>query len=78
MRMRVLVASLTVAVCAMGIGRAADHPELAKFRIVAAFDPARNEIVLKCTAGCAWTDLSFACGKDDGCSSPIDQYGMTD
>ena len=78
MRMRVLATSLIVAVCALGIGRAAEDREVADFRIVVAFDRAQEEIVLKCTAGCAWTDLKFGCSEPKGCSSPIDEYGMTD
>ncbi len=78
MRMRVLVASLIVAACVVGIVRAAGQPELADFRIVVAFDQATNQVVLKCTAGCAWEDLTFGCSADGSCSSPIDEYGMTD
>lgn len=78
MRTRVLLVSVMAAVCLVGIGRAAEQRELADFRMVVAFDPAANEVVLKCTAGCAWTDLKFGCSEGGGCSSPIDEYGMTD
>jgi hypothetical protein len=78
MRIRVLVTSLILAACAAGIGYAAEQREVADFRMVVAFDPANNEVVLKCTAGCAWTDLKFSCSKGGECSSPVDEYGMAE
>lgn len=78
MRTRLLIGSLVVAICAIGIGRAAEHPEQANFRIIVAFDGTKKEVALNCTAGCAWTDLTFGCAEDEGCSSAIDAGGMTD
>jgi hypothetical protein len=76
MRTRIVISSLIVAVWATGIGRAAHDPGLADFQIVVAFDAQKNEVVLKCTSGCVWTDLSFGCRAGEECSSPIDEYGM--
>jgi hypothetical protein len=78
MRMRVLVTCLIIAVCAFGIGRAAEQRSLANFRVVVAFDQVTNEIALVCTEGCAWTNVRFSCGTNGECESPIDEYGMAE
>ena len=78
MRMRIVIGSLLLAACAMGIGRAADQREQSNFRIVVTFDGTKNEVSLKCTAGCAWTELKFDCGGKEQCSSAIDSSGTTD
>lgn len=78
MRMRIVIGSLLLAACAMGIGLAADQREQSSFHIVVTFDGTKNEVVLKCTAGCAWTELKFGCGEQEQCSSAIDSGGTTD
>ena len=78
MNVRIVIASLTLALLAGGLGRAAEQPALADFRIVVAFNPQKNEVELKCTAGCAWTELTFTCREGEECSSPLDEYGMAD
>jgi len=78
MRTHMVLTVLTVLVCMFGIGRAAEQPALSDFRIVVTVDASAEEVVLKCTAGCAWTELKMGCRKDDGCSSPIDEHGMAD
>jgi hypothetical protein len=78
MRARILIGSLIVAACSFGIGRAAEQQRLADFRIVASFDAEQNTVALKCTTGCAWTDLTFSCRAGERCSSPVDEYGMTE
>ncbi len=75
MRAYTLLALLIVAVSAFTVGRAAEP--YSSFRILVAFDPATNKVELKCTAGCAWTDLSFGCEQGSECQSPIDEYGMS-
>ena len=78
MRVHVLIGPLIIAACAISIGRAAEEKEQSNFRMVVTFDKAKNEVALKCTVGCAWTDLTFGCGEDKQCSSAIDAGGMTD
>lgn len=78
MRMRIVIGSLIFAACAMGIGRAAEQREQSNFRIVVTFDGTKNEVALKCSAGCAWTELTFGCGEQEQCSSVIESGGMTD
>jgi hypothetical protein len=78
MRAHILIGSLMIAACAIGIGRAAEQKELPDFRIVVSFDRTKNEVELKCTAGCAWTELTFGCDEQKQCSSAIDAGGTTD
>lgn len=78
MRTHILVGSLMIAVCAIAPGLAAEQKELPDFRIVVSFDRTTNEVELKCTAGCAWTELTFGCGEETQCSSAIDAGGTTD
>jgi len=76
MNVRILIGSLVLAFLAAGLGRAAEQHQLANFKITVAVHPQKNEVVLKCTEGCAWTDLTFSCKESKGCSSPVDEYGM--
>ncbi len=78
MRMHILIGSLMLAACAIGIGRAAEEKEPSDFRIVVSFDRTKNEVALKCTAGCAWTELTFGCEEEQQCSSAIDAGGIAD
>jgi hypothetical protein len=50
---------------------------VAKFKIVAGFDPRENRVVLKCVTGCAWRELSWGCNGRHDCSSGVDASGMT-
>ena len=76
MNVRILIGSLVLA--SLAVGRAAEQRPLADFRVVVAVDPQKNEVVMKCMAGCAWTDLTFSCRENEVCSSSVDEYGMAD
>jgi hypothetical protein len=78
MNARAVAIFLALFLVAIGLGRAAERHEVADFRIVVEVDQHRNAVVLKCTSGCAWTDLSFSCRANEKCSSPVDEYGMAD
>jgi hypothetical protein len=78
MNTRALAIFLALFLVAIGLSRAAEQREVADFRIVVAVDQSRHGVVLKCTSGCAWTDLSFSCQENRKCSSPVDEYGMAD
>ena len=77
MNVRILIGSLVFASLTVGLGRAAEQRPLANFKITVAVNPQKNEVALKCREGCAWTDLTFSCKENEECSSPIDEYGMT-
>lgn len=76
MNVRILIGSLVLASLAVGLVRAAEQRPLAKFKITVAVNPQKNEVMLKCSEGCAWTDLKFSCKENGECSSPVDEYGM--
>ena len=50
-------------------------PEPADFLILV--EATGSGVNLVCQRGCAWKELSFECGDELPCKSPIDAFGMT-
>jgi hypothetical protein len=78
MSARLLMAVLVLAVVGSSASRAAEQPAIADFRFTVAADPNTQEVVLRCSKGCAWETLTFSCNHNGVCSMPVDQYGTAD
>lgn len=58
-----------------GHGEGPTAPEYADFLIIV--EATGSGVNLVCERGCAWKELSFECGEQLPCKSPIDAFGMT-
>src|SRR5262245_50865851 len=54
--------------------RVADNREPTDFLIIV--EATTSGVNLVCQRGCAWKELSFGCGEQLPCKSPIDAFGM--
>ena len=75
MKRKVLLMGVVFALVVFAYRAGGAEQELADFELVVEATSSGAE--LRCNRGCAWTELSFACGEAEACVGIVDQFGVS-